>query len=449
MKMTYQGQQYDFPDDASFEQINQFLGESSPNKEEKQVNQPGVSPFSLKDPGKQSLMEQGNLPFNPFQEFSGGLMSGISSVSSLGRSPFEASNPFVSMPGNIPKIDPYSIVGTENKPVSTLPGFIQTLGEFSVPGAPLGRAAPATAKVTGQAINALSHNFRPAAQTEKFLQGLGGGTAVNNARRVAETVETSAEIQKQGALKHKKIVDTAIGKKPVETLHYKSKENEEIFPELRKGFRKLNNKFLENKDFSTAHRLESKMGDRISELRERKYNKTITIEGENELDNLIPLYRDLRKDMDNLVTKEPKHIQEEWLSFKKKYKENYAPYRSTSKLKKIVGGKTVGTKPKVIDSIFNTPTKDVKKILGDLPQEGKNYIVYNALSDINPKNADDIVSAFNKIKQYGGYEDVISSQMENAIAKIEKKIRNRNRLSLGLVPGYKKVKNALSIARGK
>jgi len=153
--------------------------------------------------------------------------------------------------------------------------------------------------------------------------------------------------------------------------------------------------------------------------------------------------------MDILVKDMPKHVQDNWASFKKKYRENYTPYESTTALKKISKGTTEGTKPETVKKIFKTPTKEVKKILGDLPQEGKNYIVYNELSHLNPKNADDVVNAFNKIKQHGGYSDSITPQMENAIKSIESKIKNRNRVSLGIIPGYKKINNALSLIRGK
>lgn len=394
-----------------------------------------------------------------------------------------------------------------------------------------------------KAINA----FNPGATSSKLIESIGGTknpvadipinpwrdhsvlknipsnkvTATENAERIANTLNTSAEMQKESALSHLQPVKKEIGRKdissnPIETipegnldkvtklfdrkkndvrpeeadeaqraiqrfrkhedfeklqeemqdifgkelspnklhdfeemmdvphkrdLDYFHGENEDIFDSYGKGLNKLHENFSKSRSFNAAHKLESKLGREKSNLEYRQKMGTIDTNGELRLENIGKAYKDLRNDMDVMVKNQPKHIQDEWATFKKKYRENYKPYESTPALTEITKGTTKGTEPSTIRGIFSHPTQEVQKILKDLPHEGKNYVIYNELAGLKPTDAEGIVNALNKLEQTGGYGKYITPEMRMAKAEIEKKISRQNKLLIPKI--YKGSKNFL------
>jgi hypothetical protein len=518
MKMNYQGQSYDFPEGTSFEEINEFLGNSSINtkaeKPQPLTKEQGLEAFKdVTGIGKPGLG----------QEFVGGLLSG---VKSLGQAIPDLANMvpenmrnvlLYPNPGERPidKWDPYKMMGTEDKSFLTPGGAMQTIGELAVPFPFMAKGAN---KIGSSIKNALNE-FKPAKESENFLQNLGNGrTATENAERVAETINTSAQNQKGYALAHEKKVKEAIAKEKLDKvpnkelpegnldkvaslfgkkakdvspdevkelseavkrfrkhndfdqfkdeaefifghkglgssqiknleemmnvshlrdLNYLNPKNEQFLKKYGYGLKELHNAFSKSKNFATAHDLESGLGKEIGKLKDRRAKGTLDTNGDNKLEALEKMYKDLRKDMDVLVKDMPKHVQDNWKEFKRKYKENYKVYESTAALKEMSRGETIGTTPATITKTFAHPTKEVKKILGDLPQEGKNYIVYNELAHINPKDPQKVVNAFHEMKQSGGFGEYITPEMDNAIATMERKLGNLKRAKkYGKVTGY-------------
>jgi hypothetical protein len=72
-----------------------------------------------------------------------------------------------------------------------------------------------TGKAAYQGAKSIINAFRPGAESENFIQSLGGGTSEQNAERVANTINTSAQNQLQKALEPKNKVMSAIGRKQV------------------------------------------------------------------------------------------------------------------------------------------------------------------------------------------------------------------------------------------
>ena len=527
MKMNYQGKQYEFPEGASIEQINQFLGSG--------VQQTPVAPMT-KEEKIAAFKDAAGIDKPSFgQNFVGGMLNSakamaqmVPDLSTMVPQSAQGALPYKQGERPIDQFAPYKLMGTQDQPFYTGQGAAQLAGELFAPGKVATNALRSGIPMIKKGINALS----PGVESQKFMQSLGGGTATENAERVANTLETSAQNQKGYALAHKNDVMKEVGKNKVNAipaselpegnlqkvvrvlgknpndvteeeakkllnsvarfrkhgdfekfkdeaqdifgskelsenqsydleemmhvpvnrdLNYLSDKNQGLFDKYGTGLEELHDKFVKNKSFGAAHELESALGKERASLQDRKKRGTIDTNGDNKLKALDTLYKSLRSDMETLVQDMPEHVQENWRQFKQKYRENYKPYESTTALRKIAKGETKGTKPETVTKIFAHPTAPVQKILKDLPQEGRNYIVYNELAHIKPTNAEAVINALNDMEQSGGFGRYITPEMKAAKKVMEKKLRNKNALtgvgSLGIIPGFKAAKNALKVIK--
>jgi len=229
---------------------------------------------------------------------------------------------------------------------------------------------------------------------------------------------------------------------PERNLSYLSDKNKGIFGIYGRGLKKAHNNFIKNKDFQSAHKLESALGKQIGDLK-RKSESLIGLSenGKKDLEEYIHVYKSLRKDMDRLVKDMPEQTQKEWANFKQKYRENYKPYESTTALKNISNAKAPeelkGIGQSEVTGIFKKPDKAVQKILKDFPKKGKDYIIYNALSHLNPNDAKGIVNALNDMERSGEYAPYMSNKIRVYKKAMENKLRNKNALGkIGKSAGY-------------
>lgn len=175
MKLTYQGQPYELPDDASVEEINQAVGFSGQLQQNTQQTT-DATPSPPKSDSHQ-LMEKfknaiGAGPVSQFaQNFAGGLLNQGASIvnklpdlSQVGN--IQGQNPFSNNPAN--KIDAYKLMGTQDQPFYTPQGAAQTAGELFAPGKMISQALPAIKKFAEPVTNAFA-KINPA-ETAKIVQ---------------------------------------------------------------------------------------------------------------------------------------------------------------------------------------------------------------------------------------------------------------------------------------
>ena len=209
--------------------------------------------------------------------------------------------------------------------------------------------------------------------------------------------------------------------------------------------KELHEKFVKNRTFENAHKLESRLNREI-----RDETKDLKRGGGNRdrMNSLIEQRKDVLSEMNGMLKDQPQEMQDWWKSFKNKYREDYAPYTKTPTLAEIAKGNTKGVKPSTLRAIFSYPKEYVEKILKDMPHEGKNYILYNELHDVNPKDAEEVLKRLQGLKQSKGYESVYTPEFEKSMKDISKKIRNRNIASLGVIPTFKGSKTILKRLMG-
>lgn len=389
--------------------------------------------------------------------------------------------------------------------------------------------------VTRNIIN----KFRPGAASEELMQhlnGMGGITnSETNAERIANTINTSAEMQKANALAHKQnvmeqvggtkinevpasqlpegnldkvgkiigvnpaemepiqvadlskaikryrrhgdfdtfmdnvedifhkegltpkqedLLDTAMSVPVNKDLKYLSSDNAKNISRYNGDLKDVHEEFMRNPTFENAHKLESQL-----EAENRYYRK---LYNQGKLDQAGNLdWRAVKRsraalsdDMKNVLSGLPEDLQSEWQQFKTKYRQNYAPYESTTPLAQISKGNTQGTRPETIRAIFSYPNRNVQKILGDLPQETRNNILYNELTHLDVNEPEQIANFIDNLEQDKGYAKYITPEIKQYRDAIKSRLKNKARLvnigSLGVVPAGKNViKTLQSIFKGK
>lgn len=407
-------------------------------------------------------------------------------------------------------------------------GLEQGLGTYG-----LGKLAQLAPKGYEAAKNALSF-LRPGKNAESFIQNLGGkvpGTEQRipsdvNARRIAETLQTSVENQKASALPHKEKVLSEIGKTNISELpkfqiekvsklfepesgevnnsqitslknainayrkddnfekfvnksekifktelpeekfdelenmisskKTKYESNTDVFNDYDKRLKNVHSEFMKDKSLSNADRLIKELNERIFSYKDLQSVRNLPPSDYEKLKDFESVKKDLIHDMNSHMESQSPELKKEYQTYREKWAKNVEPYNSDTTLRKISQGQTQGITPSELKNVFSHPTKEVKKILGDLPDETKNHIIFNELTNLKTRDAKGLVNALHSLEQHEGYSELITPEMKEIKDKLSKqlklqkiaKVTGMGTLALGslggLGYGLNKLKNAFT-----
>lgn len=268
--------------------------------------------------------------------------------------------------------------------------------------------------------------INPSKLSVKFLNEIGGVNSDVNAERIANTINTSHDIQLADALKHKTKVIDSIGKKELLPENYLNNEKLNEILKKEPNIKRIHDKFNNEPNFENADKLQSQINTRIRELYDLSKIKKLDTEGGRILQELKGLKIDLDKDMDDFMDSQHPDLKREYKTFKYKYKKNVSPYYSNTKLTKISKGDTTGIRSSTIRNIFSSPNKFIEKILKDLPKETKDNILYNELHMLNMKNPYKLIKKLDELEQSKGYSKYITPEIRKIKEELKRKIIARN-----------------------
>lgn len=215
------GKNIPFPDDWSDEQITQSLTASQESQRPHAAERARFEKFTNM-PTPANLMHRGQ------SELSGGLLNMLKNLMSGGKSMIKGQMPTGAL-GNIanllpeelkqgaaniqtPQIDPYKVMGTEEKPFTSPGGFMQLLGELLTP---VGAPEALGAKLAPYGEKIMEH-LQPGRLAEKFRGGLSEGKNFEgNLGELTKKLQGARTAEQEAALAPKQELMAAHGKEDV------------------------------------------------------------------------------------------------------------------------------------------------------------------------------------------------------------------------------------------
>lgn len=442
------GQVYEFPDDASLDDVNSTMAGFN-------------SEFA-----NQKTMASGA------KNIGAGVLSGIKGLAQIAQ-PIAAAGSAVASGGlpltpftnsGVNNFDPYKTMGTTQQPISTLPGQEQFLGGMMMPAGPTGDAASigvgeavheagGVGKLASDLGSKVTNMFSPGKQATALVDNLGNGAA-----NTQESGTSIASAIRDGYNKNNSVVQPlydsvsqAVGSKPIyqsvdpliSTAMDKSQDMIDQVKDLNVG--DAYDAFSDNPSFDNAHRLQSKLGLLINDTASAPRTGETRLQIQNLSNVRTKLQGDISSflqgsDADNGTNLAPTYQQASDL-----YKTQVAPYLSSSKLRDIVDrGKTIVPN---VHGIFQNPydlqskmtgnvtTGPANKILADLPQDTKDQILFNKIGgNVNSDDPDALVKSINNADQKG-FSHLVSPQTRAAIDNINSASRAKSLLKTGAVLG--------------
>ena len=191
-----------------------------------------------------------------------------------------------------------------------------------------------------------------------------------------------------------------------------------------RGLKKLHKNFEENPTLFNADKLKSGLGKEKRVLEGK--GKSIDTAGSQKLKDLIEYEKAINDDIENYTSKLSPEKQYLYNKFRTKYATNVAPYESSGKMIELLSeGKAHEVKPGQIASKFESPNKNLQKILQDIGPSGNKNILFDLLKDIDSSDSEKIVSKLKSAKQSKGFQRYITPEVEDIISQLEKSIRNK------------------------
>ncbi len=448
-----QGMIHNFPDEATPQQMEEMILSQQKPVAMRQIEEgQKYTPSSLLDSLRNNLMA--------------GSMSAISGMANalpdLGKY----------MPGKqegnrpLENFDPYKFNHVEDKPFTTLPGAIQTIGAMSVPfpGGKVRQAYRNTKEIAGDIANQFSPGKEAASLSENISKELEKNNTHESAKNLMSDLAPGIGNTQQAT---KYLTDTikdrfkdriSQPKTYYEFIDEQAKDGklyEKVNPLISTAMDKEKNimnkisdlnvgdlyeKFKSNPSYSNAHALQSELGTMMGDLQNQVRMGTATRAELGKVKSVRDLLKnDIRDFLDRKGQETGHNLSGMYDKATELWQKDVEPYFATKKLRDITkkGLTSVPNVEKIFENpgeIENMTTGEMKpnhvtKILQDLPEEAKNAILFKragGLKDIeNPgKLANKLQSELNT-----NYSHLDSPQLRDRLSEILSKKENEDILN--------------------
>ncbi len=287
----------------------------------------------------------------------------------------------------------------------------------------------------------------PEAQAKEMEHYLSGGSnnVTKNSKELAKDIRNAYKSREQEAGEY---FNYALNKAGDQKIY---RDNPVILNKIDEAASTLNkikefnigdlyHSFKSNPTFSNAHKLQSELFSRISEL---KSNPLKTEADRVTIGKLEGARRQLKDEISTFLKRHDmtsnQPLAEKYQKGSDLFKEHVAPYLENNKILDITRGGQ--TDIKNLHNAFNTPTNrinrhgveeigSINKIMQDLPENAKNRILFNAIggTHLTPES---LLNKLNQIKSKG-FGSYFTPEVEEGINALGKKLKNKHRLTTGL-----------------
>lgn len=213
--------------------------------------------------------------------------------------------------------------------------------------------------------------------------------------------------------------------------------SENIFDSLKGGLNDLHNKFLDNPTFQNAHDLQSQLGTNIRKLEGGKISPDAATQ--DRIYDYKTARAALKNDMNSFLEQESPHLAEMNSNASDDFYKNVAPYRADPNIYGMANGDIENITPQSLGSVFSAPGSNLNKVVGDLPQDAINNMLYTRLGQrVVSKNPESFINSVTDLDKQG-LGSYISPDLENQISSLKNRMMAKNALqgTLGAVLGAK------------
>lgn len=347
--------------------------------------------------------------------------------------------------GNLPThADQFQFGSPENKSlISEMMGSALGGGTMELAGKGISSASPYVAK----AVNYLRPSEVSKA-AEEFRSGLGSGTSTENIDELAKRVQ----LGKQSAIEEALIPKRPLYEQEGKTNIYESvpdRKSAYFSPDVaefygKRGLKTLHDTFEQTPSLENYDKLQSALKEEIRYLKEQKQAKTLNTLGKEKLNSLEANVENLDSDKEAFMQTLPENMRNLENNFRYKYASNVGPYEEAGEVIRNLSNpdKVSEVSPAQITKVFGRPSKDVKKVLQDIGPSGARNILYNALLKAPEGDAEGMANTLLDLKRTKGFDNIVSSDMEQWAKKILKRSKYSNvasravKTAAGGVGGY-------------
>lgn len=191
----------------------------------------------------------------------------------------------------------------------------------------------------------------------------------------------------------------------------------------------LHNQFIQNPTFGNAHQLQSQLATNIRSL--KGGNIAPDIATQNAISYLQKARGALQNDMSSFLNQESPHLSEMYSNAANNFYQNAAPYRANPKIYGMATGDITNLQPSTLGNVFKAPDENLNKIIGDLPPETINNLLYTKMGQRVPKmNPDAFMRNYDALDQ-SGLNSYITPQLQDQISSLKQRMAAKNALQFG------------------
>jgi hypothetical protein len=204
---------------------------------------------------------------------------------------------------------------------------------------------------------------------------------------------------------------------------------------------KMHNDFINNPTFQNAHELQSELGVQSRYLQDG--NAAPSIATSNNVAAINQARDALKSDMMSFLNKQGTplnpdaapgvantELAQQYTNASNNYQQNVVPYLSNPKIASIATGDKTNAVPSTLSTIFAAPNESMSKVIGDLPEDTMNKVLYTKLGQTVPnKSAQGLLNSYQNLQQQGLGAHV-SPELASQIGELENRIKARNGLQM-------------------
>jgi len=300
-------------------------------------------------------------------------------------------------------------------------------------------AVPTTLKAGLKAGKYLSEPFRQQSFSEQILNDIGGGKSLEeNAKMFAQKLKNVYKISKTSGQELYDNIFTAPSvaerRIPLKNSNY-GKLDEKISKKYPLDLRDLHNEYIQNPSLDNAHELQSQLGFQIRRLKNTDFKRGLSPAEDNVYQGYQRAQKLLKNDIHSELKNIDPNLSKSYTKANDHWINNVIPFEENAKISPIVKKDLKKLKGKELTNIsegFKNPNEEMLKIISDIGPEGANHILYDKLGKLKGKvKPAKLYSEYQKLKNEG-FENYISSNLEDKFSNLEDKMTKRDLLARGL-----------------
>lgn len=291
-------------------------------------------------------------------------------------------------------------------------------------------------------VNGLK-NFSPTNYAQGIIQSLGGGNSLSdNAQSLARELQNAYQLNlgegrglygsSFNSVSSSPLYNKVVPKDP--TIFGASAPTgnltgaypnlpPSIFNNYTTKLQEMHNNFLQNPTFQNAHELQSQLGSTSRKLENSSNQDMANL---NSIDQLQGARNALKGDINSYLQSQNPEAAATYNAATQHWLNNVVPYTENKKLGDIATGEITNPNPQTIANLFKNPEPEVSKVVGDLPADAINRILYARLGQVTPSSSPkNLLDAYNSLDQ-SGLSSYITPSLSNQMQSLANRIRMAN-----------------------